>query len=268
MFNTESNAESLVEEFVNIFVNYCNFVNKLNCNQSDVIVLDSSNATKNSYHLIFKTIVFANNLCCKQFIQNVLNSLSPEEIQKISFVDSCGKSKLIVDLSVYKRNQNFRMISSSKFGKNTPLKLVESCINVDSELIFFDSLISDRNLVVNTCSIENEVKCELVQHRGIRVFENENSLKISKFPDIDKVVLKQIGQGTISKIQFYENKGTSKPMIVYKIKDFRYCDNIKRAHKSNSIYFVADVCRSCIYQKCHDCVGYRGKDIFLPLGNN
>ena len=244
-----------------MFVNHCNLVNKLICTRSDVLVLDSSNAIKNSFHLIFKSVVFANNRCCKQFIQSVLNSLSPEQIEKISYVDSCRKSKLIIDLSVYGKNQNFRMISSSKFGKNTSLKLVSSCTNVDNQLTFFESLVSDRNLVVNTISIVNEP----VKHQNVQVLKiGDPSSKTSKFYEIDKLVQNQIGSGTISKIQIFENQCTSKPMIVYNIKGFRYCDNIKRAHKSNSIYFVADVYKRCIYQKCYDCDGYRGKDIFLP----
>ena len=261
MTTTEYNAERLVEELIAIFVNHSNFVNKLNCTRSDVLVLDSSNAIKNSFHLIFKSVVFANNRCCLQFIQNVLKSLSPEQKKKISYVDFCGNSNLIVDLSVYGRNQNFRIISSSKFGKNTPLKLIRSYTNVDNQLTFFESLVSDRNLVVNTVSIENEP----IKHENVQVLKSiDPSSKTSKFCELDKLVLKQVVPGTILKTQIYENQNTSKPMIVYNIKGFRYCDNIKRAHMSNSIYFVADVFKHCIYQKCYDCVGFRGKDIFVP----
>ena len=89
MINTEYDAENLVEEFINIFVTHINFVNKLNCTRSDVIVLNSSNTIKNSFHLIFKSVVFANNQCCKQFIQCVLKHLSPADIEKISYIDSC-----------------------------------------------------------------------------------------------------------------------------------------------------------------------------------
>ena len=261
MINTEYDAESLVEEFINIFVNHSNFVNKLNATRSDVLVLNSSNAVKNSFHLIFKSVVFANNRCCKQFIQYVLNSLTPSEIEKISYVNSCGNSNLIIDLSVYGKNQNFRMISSSKFGKNTQLKLVSSCTDIDDQLTFFESFVSDRNLVVNTVSIVNEP----VKHQNVQVLKsNDPFSKTTKFYDIDQLVQKQIGLGTITNTKIFENQCTSKPMIVYNIKGFRYCENIRRAHKSNSIYFVADVLKRCIFQKCYDCDGYRGKDIFLP----
>lgn len=32
----------------------------------------------------------------------------------------------------------------------------------------------------------------------------------------------------------------------------RWCMNLGRAHKSNHIYFILDLSRSCFYQKCHD----------------
>ena len=177
----EYNAESLVEELITIFVNHSNSVNKLNCTRRDVLVLDSSNATKNSFHLIFKSIIFANNRCCLEFIRNVLKSLSPGQKKKISHVDVSGNSNLIVDLCVYGRNQNFRIISSSKFGKNTPLKLVSSNTNVNDKLTFFESLVSDRNLVVNTMPIENIP----VKHGNVQVLKSiDSSSKTTKFCEL------------------------------------------------------------------------------------
>ena len=32
----------------------------------------------------------------------------------------------------------------------------------------------------------------------------------------------------------------------------RWCLNMGRAHKSNHIYFILDLARSCFFQKCHD----------------
>ena len=214
------NAELCVYKFVDIFVKYCNIVHNLRCTKSDVVVLDSSNATKNSYHLIFKTVVFENNLSCKKFIQDVLNRLSLEEIEEISFFDSSGQSKYIVDLSVYQKNQNFRIMFSSKFGKNTQLKAVQSIAIASQKQIFFDSLVCDKNLVVNTKKYkENDYKRVSVSPKGMYVFDKDVfSSTPSKFPAIDHFVSKQIEHGQISKVQFYENAGTSKPMIIYRVK--------------------------------------------------
>ena len=64
----------------------------------------------------------------------------------------------------------------------------------------------------------------------------------------------------------YENKGTTnKPILIYEIDGFHFCDNVKKDHKRNNIYFIGNVSRMCIYKKCHDpdCEGFRGQDIFI-----
>jgi len=40
---------------------------------------------------------------------------------------------------------------------------------------------------------------------------------------------------------------------------YRYCDNIRRHHKKNQIYFIVDPVQKIYYQKCHDpeCSGFQ-----------
>ena len=58
--------------------------------------------------------------------------------------------------------------------------------------------------------------------------KKENSSVISKWPIIDRFVGNLIGDGKIIKTLTYENKEhTAKQIIIYNIKDFRYCENIK-----------------------------------------
>ena len=100
----------------------------------------------------------------------------------------------------------------------------------------------------------------------INVLKDKNEDKIaSEWPNIDKLVKSQLGtNGQISKIIRFENKhNTSKLILLYKVINFRYCSNVKRAHKSNTIYYVADTQRMCIYQKCNKCNDFRGEEIFV-----
>ena len=227
----------------------------MDISQSDVITMISRNNVKISYHLIFKTVIFENNITCKSFVQSVIDNLSPEHRERFTAFDKKMKSKSIVDLSVYSRNQNFRLLLSSKFGKNTALKFDDKHKNdVPS---FFDTLICDHKLVVNTSDHISE---------KIDVLKDENESKTdSEWPDIDKLVRSQLGpNGQISKIIHFENNhNTSKLMLLYKIKFFRYCQNVKRVHKSNTIYYIADTQRMCIYQKCNKCKDFRGETIFV-----
>lgn len=144
------------------------------------------------------------------------------------------------------------------------MKLVDICdkkIQTENQdkLIFFESLISDKNLVVNTLGFTpNYTEFQ------VRV-PRQNDQNISNFPEIDNFVQTLIGNGKIRSIKVFENKETSKPMIVYGIEGYKYCENVKREHKSNNVYFIADIVRQCVFSKCHDpeCTGYRGNDIFL-----
>ena len=123
----------------------------------------SRNNVKISYHLIFKTVIFENNITCKSFVQSVIDNLSSELRKTFTAFDKKMKSKSIVGLSVYNRNQNFRLLSSSKFGKYIALKMDEKHKNDAPS--FFDTLICDHKLVVNTSDHNSE---------NIDIFKDEN----------------------------------------------------------------------------------------------
>jgi len=58
-------------------------------------------------------------------------------------------------------------------------------------------------------------------------------------------------------------------MILYNIGgNYRYCQNIQRAHKSNHIYFIVDLIKNTLFQKCYDpecrAVEFRSEDVSLP----
>ena len=94
--------------------------------------------------------------------------------------------------------------------------------------------------------------------------KNESFSIKSEFPIIDNFILTHIENGKIRQIKRFDNSATtSKAMMIYEISNYRYCENKKREHKSNNIYYVVDLTRMCLYQKCHDpeCIGYRGYDI-------
>ena len=129
---------------------------------------------------------------------------------------------------------------------------------MDRKVMFFDSLICDKRFVVNAGCIEN-MEGPSVEKNSIASM----SSKSSNFPKIDMFIKSLIGKGHITKILMFENTNTNKPMVLYKIKNFNFCQNVRRNHKSNTIYYVADVSRKCVYQKCHNCVEFRGPDISM-----
>ena len=66
------------------------------------------------------------------FIQHVLRNASLIDLQDISYRDTSGSVKYIIDCKVYSRNQNFRLLGSSKFGKNVPLTIGKASILIDA----------------------------------------------------------------------------------------------------------------------------------------
>jgi len=85
-------------------VEYPEFYTKIGAMQ--VVELDSSSAIKFSRHLIVTNVAFKNNLHAGSFVKRFVGDL-PANVS-----DS-------VDLGVYTRNRCFRIVHSSKFGKNT-----------------------------------------------------------------------------------------------------------------------------------------------------
>lgn len=53
---------------------------------------------------------------------------------------------------------------------------------------------------------------------------------------------------------------------VFSILFYRYCENIGRCHKSNNIYWIVDLNKKKMYQKCHDedCSGFLSTPKNLP----
>ena len=69
--------------------------------------------------------------------------------------------------------------------------------------------------------------------------------------------------GSIRRWIHYEQRH----MMIYDLDNNRWCGNIQRQHKSNHIYYVADLRTKVIYQKCHDpnCENFKSSEIPIPI---
>ena len=221
--NESKNETAVIKTIIEIFISYCNHTFGIEVSSNDVITMTSSDVLKISYHIIFSKVIFESNFKCKLFVQSVLDSLSPNILDTFSALDMQMKKKMIIDMSVYSKNQNFRLFLSSKFGKNTPLMIDYK--HTKAYCSFFDTLISSKDLLVNA-----------VDHNSILYDEKEtkhaskpNDIE-TQWPSLDKLVKCQLSdKGTISNTKIYFNqKNTNDPMILYNIKNFNYCANVKR----------------------------------------
>jgi hypothetical protein len=89
---------------------------------------------------------------------------------------------MIFDMNVYSRNQNFTILNSCKFGKNTPLVIspLTMLTNSDND-VFFQSLICDKALIVNADNnLFNEDKktCQIKKKLEQKLFNNQLSTTV------------------------------------------------------------------------------------------
>ena len=170
--------------------------------------------------------------------------------------------------AAYNSNQNLRLMFSCKFGQRHILKPVRSYTSFDCEMTdisdinfqeFKDSLVCDKNFVVNVyadCPIDDPVK-------STRICCSTPTSLSTRYQHIDSFIKQLIGCGSIARAQVHENIDTGRPIIFYVIKNYSFCYNVNRPHRSNKIYFIADILKNVVYQRCHKCTNFRSEDIVI-----
>ena len=125
LFNPEKDGLQMTERLVQM-VN-TRLQQHFSCHSyiEDVLVLESSNETKFSIHLIFCSAVFQNNGACGTFVHRFLRDLSEEDKSYFQVKDSDTLDSVtsFIDCSVYSKNRNFRLYLARKFGKKAALEL-------------------------------------------------------------------------------------------------------------------------------------------------
>ncbi|NWW61363.1 PRIPO protein, partial [Ifrita kowaldi] len=177
--------------------------------------------------------------------------------------DKEGNKQLFVDLGKYKfytKNRNFRMYKSSKAGKNVILKIAEdnkfipNCEkDVSLEEAYFLS-----SLICNCVFVAFGLTDPMEGYQG------------SPYPEIDNFVRSLVNkdglQGGIRQWSYF----SLKELLIYDISGYRWCENIRRAHKSNNIMILVDLKNEVWYQKCHDPVcreqNFKSQSFPLPPG--
>ena len=245
----------------------------------DVLILESSTATKFSVHLIFQKAIFPNNVDCGVFVKHFLWSLAEEERKMFQVKEQEGSLTQFIDLSVYTRNRNFRLYLSTKLGKRAQFSV--SAIDVSSAVlmeeyseksaddlewrIFCNSLISNVDQTASVISLRNVVtttSTSTTRHERLPRCPEIKSSCSSPYPEIDNFVSELVYPGRIRQWR-YDGQTES---LLYDIGGNRYCSNVGRQHRSNHVYFTCQLSPGVLRQGCYDqgCAGYRGPQIFLP----
>ncbi|CAA7410967.1 unnamed protein product [Spirodela intermedia] len=299
--NPERNADEMVDILVSVIFSVLFDKYSIEGKQDWIMELDSSTVEKFSRHLIIRIpqTAFKDNGHIGAFVSELCSRIcsasdKDPQLEKLFIRKNiCSaelSSQLFVDTGVYSRNRCFRLVSSSKAGKNSvllPTRRFRSK-NMNDKEVFMESLICRmdadcRRLLV--CKLDLDCKKSLLfdfevsdSHEQRHDLPGKAAIlnsqeKISgtyltgrsPFPNLDSFI-EAIGslENTLGKIRswyWFSEFG----LMIYSMLRSRYCERIGREHKSNHVMYVVDFRSGIYYQKCYDpdCKGYRSP--FRPL---
>lgn len=292
--NAGKNGDEMVDLLVSVV--YKLLLDKYSIHGSNewILELDSSTEDKFSRHLIIRIpgTAFKDNSHAGAFVAEVCSMISERERDEsfeFFFVhkDSSAAEfprQHFVDTAVYTRNRCFRLALSSKAGKNSVLLPTGryKCKDMCEEDMFMDSLICNMDAdcekllvckmdddCVKTLQFDMERNHNLVKHsttsQEMRFISYGDDISTTHFmgktpfPALDFFVESVASFGNISgKIRSWY-WFSEYALMVYSMLRSRFCERIRRQHKSNHVMYIVDLRRAVYYQKCYDpdCRGYR-----------
>jgi len=277
----QSNADAHPEAMVDAVCAVCAELSGIKGvlrHSENVVELDSTTEKKFSRHLVFETIAFHDNIQAGDFARRVVETLATRDEKLVLVRKADGEIVPFVDLAVYTKNRCFRLVGSSKFGKETqlrPLNTPSSGRLALSEELFLRSLVCRVN---DNVQLLGFVSALPTAQRGVAATYRrddsrresgdsqwQQSSQSSTFPLLDEYVLSltRPHNGGIYGVTYFSASET----VMYAIKGgYKYCANIGRHHKSNNVILIADLCARSMYQKCFDpdCRTFRSQPWTLP----
>lgn len=154
------------------------------------------------------------------------------------------------------------MYLSSKLGKKEALiASTENTFNLQLEEDDHDKTLFLTSLITNVTS-----DCKVIPYRresgnkSISINRQSKTWihKHSPFHTFDNTITSIVKPGRITSIKLYQNENTQKPVVMYSVTGYNFCENIGKKHTRNNVYFIANVFENCIYQKCYKCLEFTG----------
>ena len=242
----------------------------------EAIILDSSDDTKFSRHIIFRTVVLKDMKHCGQFVTEVVSSLTESDRKLFEVKTFDGRAyRSFIDTSVYTSNRHLRVFLSSKYGQDRPLRCnnpemftasSSTCDDIDvNRKILFESL------VVNSTKGPGELlSCDdrEVQKKSdhVKSYTGQgSSVQSSPYKNIDKYVEKLADPGRVRKITWNDVKQT----VRYDIVGNRYCRMKDGVHEKNNIYYKYFARNHRLIQDCYSpsCNFKRIHEVPIELNN-
>ena len=270
------------------------------CAPAAVLELDSSSPEKFSKHVIVKTLrdgrrlAFAHNGVLKRLVEDFVSGLRDrttdrrgEDTANLFFYKALhddNPGSCLVDTSVYSRNRCFRLLWSSKFGQDRPLRLTRGwAVWQPTFCQFLESLVSHVPVVtplLGDCVPSARPSPENTQPRRLTSSTDSDHGDLPTLSSLQPLCDFLCAAWDAVRSQFEthdEKKATRVHRVVsrdcgrylcFTLVNNRFCCNKGASHKRNSIYLVVDVPKGVFYQKCHDDVDcgclFRSTETALP----
>lgn len=207
------------------------------CDKNNTLILDSTSSKKFSRHVIFtmKDMAFRDNSHVGKFVKTIYNDImfylksdapthgilshfKRADLEEMLVATDRGK-KLFIDNGVYTKNRHFRIYLSTKWGKQSYLKVSadwpHTPVNVcrEKELgIFLDSLISyfpnKQNLILLEFLNRSDVKTQLYSKIPTRFLAHDDDNQKSPYPEIDDYVRSIVHPGKIRLVRYSDKTKT------------------------------------------------------------
>ncbi len=188
--------------------------------ERDILLCCSSDDYKISYHIIIYNYTFSNYELCKKFCRNI-----------------CDKYPKVLDINVYKKIQNFRMLYSYKDERvKTPVlewNFNEECVRFNYNDILYDSLITTSN---NCIIVDRNIDYVDNDFLSNFVYDPE------KFTCMRKVAEEWMRSVKIYKgYKYHESSSTFLSIRYLRIKHISViCPIHNRSHDNENIGFYSD----------------------------
>lgn len=209
---------------------------------NNIVVLNSSTPQKCSVHIVFQYF-FKNMETVKTIVELLTESIDNNDI------------KNMIDFSVYSRTRSFRLIYSSKKGKDN-IFIIQGKSKLYNSMDVFDSLIQAKLVAHYQGPFVQSVYSKYHRHvfdmpmsntpsphNGS--FANSHRLDKSKLPPRLLDYVKLVGNGTVV---------SSKQVgdFLYCIVKNMKCPYIKKTHRHNNQYFILNTLTLSGWFKCAD----------------
>jgi len=274
---------------------------------TSVVELDSCNQDKYSKHVLVKRLqngqplAFAHNTHAYSLVSSFVEQLRtqhergavPQE-QSLFFCDDKAagdEGRLtvpLIDECVYSRNRCFRLLFSSKFGKNRPLVLARGKASGQFPALQLLDTMAAFVPVGTVLLTESQLPAPAPKagrpKRGVdaagarelsihHVAVQQDSPYATLFEFLRQSWNRIRGEqepgmsGAATRVQSSVVVGEGRYLCVT-LANNRFCYRKGASHKSNSIYLVVDLSRKVYYQKCHDVVDcgrdFRSTELEVP----